>query len=84
MVSGFIAGSAPVIIADAARIVRGLRNGRVSVCLSVPSIGICRVPQPGRGQQISVDAAGARAAAAGRVMLRSEVRRLDTDSFVVL
>ena len=35
MVSGFIAGSAPVIIADAARIVRGLRNGRVSVCLSV-------------------------------------------------
>ena len=66
---------------------QGLCNGRVSVRLSVPLIDVCHLPQLGRRQQISIDqqlpatrtgyrstAAGARAAAAGSVMLRAEVR----------
>jgi len=57
---------------------------QLSVRLSVPSIDICRLPQPGRGQQISVDTAGARAAAAGSVMSRVEGRGSTLTCFILV
>jgi len=53
-----------------------LCNGRVSVRLSVPSIDICR--RLGACSRYRSTAAGVRATAAGSVMLRAEVRRLNT------
>jgi len=53
-------GERYVAVIDAARIVCGAGSMkrsvsvRPSVCLSVPSIDICHLPQPGRGQHISI------------------------------
>ena len=62
---------------------QSLCNGRVSVHpsvrLSVPSIDMCRLPQPGRGQQISIDSCRCPSCGCGRRHVESRGSRLNTN-----
>ena len=59
----------------------GCPGVRQSVRLSLPSIDVCHLLQPGRGQQISVDSCGRPRCGCGLRHVESRGARLDADLF---